>query len=92
MCSAGVVHVCDMLLGKLAAAVWLVSAEVLIGSVHLGRDKCQAIFSSYHLQSAYLPSLSTSLILSFLSLLLLITQVSWFGLGGQLRKSEENLR
>ena len=44
MCDAAVVRVCDMLLGKLAAAAWLVSAEVLIGSVHLGRDKCQAIY------------------------------------------------
>ena len=36
--------VCDTLLGILAAAAWLVSAEVLTGSVHLDRDKGQAIY------------------------------------------------
>lgn len=42
-CGAGVC-VCDTLLGILAAAAWLVSAEVLRGSVPLDRDKGQAIY------------------------------------------------
>lgn len=46
MCDAGLVCVCvcDTLLAILAAATWLVSAEVLTGSVHLDRDKGQAIY------------------------------------------------
>ena len=46
MCDAGLVCVCvcDMLLAILAAATWLVSAEVLTGSVHLDRDKGRAIY------------------------------------------------
>lgn len=34
---------CNTLLGKLAAATWLMSAEVLIGNVRLAGDKGQAI-------------------------------------------------
>lgn len=44
MCDAGVVGMCNTLLGKLVVAAWFASAEVLTGSAHLGKDKDQASY------------------------------------------------
>lgn len=49
--------------------------------------KVKLFISFYHLWSGYLPSLPTSLIPSFLSLFLNITQVSWFELGSESQKT-----
>lgn len=45
--------------------------------------KTKLFIAFYHLQRGYLLSLPPSCVFSFLSVLLIITLISWFGLGGQ---------
>lgn len=82
VCDARAAIVCNTLLGKLVIAAWFVSAEVFKGSAHLGRD----IDRTVYLLLSSAERISCSHPLPFPSLLLfliIITQVSWFGLGGQ---------